>query len=74
MKKCPKCGCKQFIVSAHVTQGWIVDEYGEFVRVTEDCMEVTHFPDNEDLWTCTECGYENPGSDFEVESEEKEND
>ena len=25
-KRCPKCGGKNFIVTAHVTQEWLVDE------------------------------------------------
>ena len=67
MKKCPKCGAKRFNVTAHVVQGWEVDEYGDFVRETEKCVCVSHYPDNEDLWTCTECGYEDSGDKFEVE-------
>lgn len=70
MKRCPKCGCKRFYVTAHVTQDWIVDEYGDFIEVIEDCVEVTHFPDDMDFWTCADCGHEDRGSEFNV----KEND
>lgn len=65
MKKCSKCGNTTFNVGAHIVQEWLVDEDGDFIEVTDDCIEVTHSPDNEDLWTCTECGYEAAGKDFE---------
>ena len=74
MKKCPKCGCEEFIVSAHVVQTWVVDKNGNFERVSEDCTDVTHAPDNDDMWTCAECGHYDSGNAFEIESEEKEND
>lgn len=74
MKKCPKCGCGKFIVSAHVVQSWVVDGNGNFRRVYEDCTEVTHEPDNDDMWTCEFCGHYDSGSAFEIKSEEKTND
>jgi predicted nucleic-acid-binding Zn-ribbon protein len=67
MKRCPKCGCEKFYVTAHVVEGWLVDADGEYLRTTETCVEVTHYPDNEDLWTCFECGYEEEGIVFEKE-------
>ena len=66
MKRCPKCGGKKFIVSAHVIQEWIVDEKGNFLEVTDDCAEVTHEPDDYDLWMCDKCGYEDTGREFET--------
>ena len=65
MKKCPKCKNTKFNVSAHVVQEWLVDENGSFIETTDDCVAVAHFPDNEDLWTCAECGYEAAGEEFE---------
>ncbi len=65
MKKCPKCGNTKFNVSAHVVQEWLVDEDGDFIESIDDCVAVAHFPDNEDLWTCAECGYEAAGEEFE---------
>lgn len=65
MKKiCPVCGGKQFFVSAHIVQGWLVDEDGGFMEVTEDCSEVVCEPDDYDLWECAACGYSAAGTDF----------
>lgn len=71
MKKCPKCGNKTFEVNAHVVQGWLVDGDGDFTAVTEDCVEVTHRPDNDDIWVCSKCGYDAAGSEFEVQENPK---
>ena len=65
MKICPKCRNKTFLVTAHIVQGWLVDENGEFMEVTEDCVCVSHHPDNEDIWTCEKCGYDAAGEEFE---------
>lgn len=70
MKRCPKCGCETFYVTTHVTQDWKVDSNGEFVEVIEECVEVTHFPKDYDFWTCTDCGYEDRGSIFNVKDDE----
>lgn len=67
MKKCPKCGCEKFYVIAHVVEEWLVDEGGNYLRTTSTCLEVTHYPDNEDIWICAECGYDDAGSEFEKE-------
>lgn len=66
MKRCPKCGGKNFYVVAHVTQGWKVDEHGNFVDVVEDCIETLHEPNNDDIWECWKCGYHAIGNKFEV--------
>lgn len=66
MKICPKCGGKKFIVTAHVTEDWLVDEGGNWLDTCSSCNEVTHYPNNDDLWTCSECGYEAAGSEFEM--------
>ena len=65
MKRCPKCGNKEFIVTAHVVQEWLVDKYGEFIKATQDCVCVSHYPDDDDIWQCESCGYDGAGSEFE---------
>ena len=67
MKKCPKCGCEKFYVTAHVVDEWIVDANGHYIETTAQSTEVIHYPDNEDIWVCTECGYDDAGSEFEME-------
>ena len=67
MKKCPKCGNKKFIVTAHVVQEWKVGEDGDFIEATNDCVCVSHYPDNEDIWQCDACGYDGVGKEFEVQ-------
>ena len=64
MKRCPKCGYERFLVTAHVTQDWEVDEYGNWIQTTNDCVEVTHTPDDDDIFECAQCGYDAPGRDF----------
>ena len=66
-KKCPRCGCETFIVDAHIIQEWIVDAIGSFVDVNKDCTQVTHFPDDDDIWQCEQCGYEDTGGKFNIE-------
>lgn len=66
MKRCPKCGNEEFLVSAHVVQDWKVDKNGNFIEEINSCSEVTHEPDDEDLWTCTKCNYETVGSEFNI--------
>lgn len=56
---CPECGNTQkFYTTAHVMQEWLVDGYGDFLEVSEPCLEVTHKPDKDNIWTCAECGAE----------------
>lgn len=55
---CPKCGSTTFHATAHVTQTWLVDEDGEFIKAETNCDEVTHSPDTEDLFECSKCGAE----------------
>lgn len=66
MKKCPKCGGVEFFVTANVTQGWKVDANGNYIETTAECEEVTHKPDNEDVWQCATCGHDAPGEEFEA--------
>ena len=67
MKKCPKCGCDKFYVTAHVMQGWKVDGNGMFIKTVEDCVQVVHGPTSYDIWECWECGYDAEGTEFEVD-------
>lgn len=67
MRICPKCGGNKFIVTAHVVQEWLVDECGLCIDVRDDCICVTHEPDNRDVWECFKCGYEAAGEEFYVD-------
>ena len=69
MKKCPKCGCEKFYVTAHVVEEWLVDANGHYIETTGQALEVAHYPDNEDIWVCAECGYDAEGKEFNVEEE-----
>lgn len=66
MKKCPKCGAMSFVVTAHVTQDWVVDENGDFISCQDECLDVTHRPDDTDTWYCNNCGYSAVGSKFNI--------
>ena len=55
---CPVCGGTEFITIAHITQTWVVDQEGNFLSAVSDCDEVTHEPDDGNIWTCTQCGAE----------------
>lgn len=66
MKKCPNCGGTNFEVTAHVTQDWLVGSNGDFIMEINSCTEVTHTPDDDDIWVCAMCGYDAAGSEFNV--------
>ncbi len=68
MKRCPRCGSMSFCATAHVTQDWVVDENGNFISCNDDCLEVIHFPDDNDIWDCNNCGYSAPGKTFNVKN------
>lgn len=71
--RCPKCGGKMFNATAHVTQDWVMDEYGAFQSCLNDCVEVTHEPGQDDIFGCRRCGFSGAGSKFITKSpEEKE--
>ena len=59
--KCPKCGGKKFNVSAHITQGWTVNEHGEWLETTGECEQVIHYPNDGDVWQCASCGHDAAG-------------
>lgn len=69
MKRCPKCGGTKFLVTAHVTQDWYVDENGEFLETVKECDQVAHYPDDEDIWICAQCDHDGPGTEFNVPEE-----
>lgn len=71
MKVCPKCGCREFHVTQHVTQTVKVDGEGHFIKELTSCDEITHAADDDDIWTCAGCGYDAAGSEFN-RSDEKE--
>ncbi len=62
--RCPLCGGTIFCATAHVTQDWELNETGTFQECLNDCVEVTHFPDAEDIWDCKQCGHSAPGKEF----------
>ena len=68
-KKCPACGHDEFTVTAHVTQTWRVDANGNFMNEISGCDDVTHKPDDQDLWTCAKCGYNAAGAAFNVQED-----
>ena len=53
---CPRCGGKEFFTTAHVAQEWKVNEKGNFIECTEDCIEVDAGPDDDNIWFCAKCG------------------
>lgn len=63
-KVCPVCGGTRFMVTAHVTQDWKVDGNGRFIECGNECVEVVHTPNNDDLWICADCGHDGSGSMF----------
>lgn len=64
--RCPKCGAESFIVTAHVAQDWKVDSMGTFLECMDECVEVTHQPDDDDMWNCANCGFSGAGREFRV--------
>lgn len=48
---------KKFTTTAHVSETWLVDEYGNFLEGLGG-GETTHKPDPDNIWTCHECGAE----------------
>ena len=55
---CPKNPAhNRFVTVAHVTEDWVVNEYGEFIEVQNDSeVEVVAPPDPDNFWVCNECG------------------
>lgn len=67
MKRCPRCGGTRFFAEAHVEQDWIMDEYGDCVECNDDCVQVVHFPDDEQIWECCNCHYCADGKKFNID-------
>jgi len=54
--KCPNnCPSGEFFAPAVVSQTWRVDRTGEFIAVSDDCVDVITMPHKSDDWTCAEC-------------------
>ena len=49
IKPCPKCGCCEYLATAHVTQTWLINQDGDFVESKTECDEVLHAPDPDDM-------------------------
>ena len=64
--RCPVCGAKSFEVTAHVTQDWKIDCNGTFLEALNECVEVTHYPDEMDIWSCANCDFSAEGKSFLV--------
>ena len=72
--RCPKCGAESFEVTAHVTQDWRIDSNGTFLQSLNECVEVTHYPDEDDIWDCANCSYSATGGEFRILSCEQKGD
>lgn len=66
MKKCPKCGNIKFYSNAHIVQKWEIDYNEEFIRIVDDDVAIAHYPNDDDLWKCTKCGFETIGEKFNI--------
>lgn len=69
MKRCPKCGCEEFIVTQHVTQTIVVNSEGNFIKEVSACDDIVHRADDDDIWQCNKCGYDAAGHEFNVKKE-----
>ena len=69
MKRCPKCGCEEFYIDVHVVQGWLVDSDGDYITTTDECVCISHKPNDFDIWECKHCGYDDVGYVFNIEEE-----
>lgn len=67
--RCPACGAESFEVTAHVTQDWKIDCNGTFLESLNECVEVTHYPDENDIWDCADCGFSAVGREFRNQPE-----
>ena len=48
----------RFITVAHVTEDWIVDEYGAYIGKADSSGETVHGPNPGNTWYCETCGTE----------------
>lgn len=42
----------RFSTTAHVMQDWMVDNYGEFVRELNPCVQIDNLPEKGNTFTC----------------------
>ena len=70
--RCPVCGAECFEVTAHVTQDWKIDCSGTFLEALDECVEVTHYPEETDIWNCANCAFSAVGKSFLVNSQTEE--
>ena len=57
--KCPKnLNHEEFITTVYVSEEWVVDENGEYLRICEDQRDsqVLHKPNPNNFWYCAMCG------------------
>jgi hypothetical protein len=45
----------RFVTVAHEMHDWVVDEHGNFIEDLR-CVDTSHGPDPDNIWTCQECG------------------
>lgn len=45
-----------FYTTVHVVQKWIVDEHGNHIKTSNECLQVTHRPDMDSFLQCSICG------------------
>jgi hypothetical protein len=64
----------EFITTAHVVQDWKVDGLGNFIDVVDDCLQVTHEPEDDNCWECATCGAEAIFEDCKDRVEDKDSD
>ena len=57
---CPCCGGEEFITTAAITQDWKVTGDGRFIEVVQDCLDVLAEPSDDNIWSCAECGCDDP--------------
>ena len=71
IKVCPRCGNLAFSVTAHVAQDWVVNHNGDYIETINQCSQVTHEPDDDDVWQCMKCGYDGAGKEFVINDPER---
>jgi len=65
IKKCPKCGATEFVVSDHVG---FAGTNEDFVEDRNSRIDVLHKSDDDDIWQCGKCGYTAPEAEFNTDS------